>query len=139
MVDLETMGSGPDANSLLSAPYILILQLVTLVPEFYRVVSLESSMSFGMGKTGCVNNSVVDLKQSSEARSAILVDEGRGGCVKPLNYWLTSLLKILLTVVTVQLWGNGCSFDNVILPRISLTETPFRCSRSGMAGTWDHG
>ena len=27
---------------------------------------------------------------------------------------------------TVQLWGNGCSFDNVILRRAyALTETPF--------------
>ena len=66
------------------------------------------------------------LKQSSEARSAILVDEAMG---------LLETLELLADFIaenaangshTVQLWGNGCSFDNVILRRAyALTETPF--------------
>lgn len=92
--------------------------------EFYRVVSLESSMSFGMKPDA----STIQwwLKQSPEARSAILVDEAMG---------LLETLELLADFIaenaangshTVQLWGNGCSFDNVILRRAyALTDTPF--------------
>ncbi|CAM7540570.1 3'-5' exoribonuclease Rv2179c-like domain-containing protein [Citrobacter freundii] len=98
MVDLETMGSGPDAPIVSIGAVYFDPSTGNTGAEFYQVVSLESSMSFGMKPDA----STIQwwLKQSSEARSAILVD-GPWGCVKPLNYWLTSLLKMLLTVVTL--------------------------------------
>lgn len=124
MVDLETMGSGPDAPIVSIGAVYFDPSTGNTGAEFYQVVSLESSMSFGMKPDA----STIQwwLKQSSEARSAILVDEAMG---------LRETLELLADFVaknsangshTVQLWGNGCSFDNVILRRAyALTETPF--------------
>lgn len=124
MVDLETMGSGPDAPIVSIGAVYFDPSTGNTGAEFYQVVSLESSMSFGMKPDA----STIQwwLKQSSEARSAILVDEALG---------LRETLELLADFIaenaangshTVQLWGNGCSFDNVILRRAyALTETPF--------------
>ncbi|MEG2226338.1 MAG: 3'-5' exoribonuclease [Citrobacter sp.] len=124
MVDLETMGSGPDAPIVSIGAVFFEPSSGNTGAEFYQVVSLESSMSFGMKPDA----STIQwwLKQSSEARSAILVDEAMG---------LRETLELLADFIsenaangshTVQLWGNGCSFDNVILRRAyALTETPF--------------
>ncbi|SUY94603.1 prophage exonuclease [Citrobacter braakii] len=60
MVDMETMGNSPDAPIVSIGAVFLILQLVTLVPSFYRVVSLESSMSFGMKPDASYNSMVVE-------------------------------------------------------------------------------
>ena len=124
MIDMETMGNSPDAPIVSIGAVFFDPSTGNTGAEFYRVVSLESSMSFGMKPDA----STIQwwLKQSSEARSAILVDEAMG---------LRESLELLADFIaenaangshTVQLWGNGCSFDNVILRRAhALTETPF--------------
>ncbi|MEB2715848.1 3'-5' exoribonuclease [Citrobacter freundii] len=124
MVDMETMGNSPDAPIVSIGAVFFDPSTGNTGAEFYRVVSLESSMSFGMKPDA----STIQwwLKQSSEARSAILVDEAMG---------LLETLELLADFIaensangshTVQLWGNGCSFDNVILRRAyALTDTPF--------------
>ncbi|WP_337232325.1 exonuclease [Citrobacter portucalensis] len=124
MVDMETMGNSPDAPILSIGAVFFDPSTGNTGAEFYQVVSLESSMSFGMKPDA----STIQwwLKQSSEARSAILVDEAMG---------LLETLELLADFIaenaangshTVQLWGNGCSFDNVILRRAyALTDTPF--------------
>ncbi|HBZ9264399.1 TPA: 3'-5' exoribonuclease [Citrobacter freundii] len=124
MVDMETMGNSPDAPIVSIGAVFFDPSTGNTGAEFYRVVNLESSMSFRMKPDA----STIQwwLKQSSEARSAILVDEAMG---------LRESLELLANFIaenaangshTVQLWGNGCSFDNVILRRAyALTETPF--------------
>lgn len=124
MVDMETMGNSPDAPIVSIGAVFFEPSTGNTGAEFYQVVSLESSMSFGMKPDA----STIQwwLKQSSEARSAILVDEAMG---------LLETLELLADFIaenaangshTVQLWGNGCSFDNVILRRAyALTDTPF--------------
>ncbi|MDV1319374.1 3'-5' exonuclease [Citrobacter freundii] len=124
MVDMETMGNSPDAPIVSIGAVFFDPSTGNTGAEFYQVVSLESSMSFGMKPDA----STIQwwLKQSSEARSAILVDEAMG---------LLETLELLAGFIaenaangshTVQLWGNGCSFDNVILRRAyALTDTPF--------------
>lgn len=124
MVDMETMGNGPDAPIVSIGAVFFDPSTGNTGAEFYRVVSLESSMSFGMKPDALTIQWW--LKQSSEARSAILVDEAMG---------LRESLELLADFIaenaangshTVQLWGNGCSFDNVILRRAyALTDTPF--------------
>ncbi|MCE9760267.1 3'-5' exonuclease [Citrobacter portucalensis] len=123
MVDMETMGNGPDAPIVSIGAVFFDPSTGNTGAEFYQVVSLESSMSFGMKPDA----STIQwwLKQSSEARSAIIVDEAMG---------LRESLELLADFIaenaangshTVQLWGNGCSFDNVILRRAyALTDTP---------------
>ena len=124
MVDMETMGNSPDAPIVSIGAVFFDPSTGNTGAEFYQVVSLESSMSFGMKPDA----STIQwwLKQSSEARSAILVDEAMG---------LLETLELLADFIaenaangshTVQMWGNGCSFDNVILRRAyALTDTPF--------------
>lgn len=124
MVDMETMANGPDAPIVSIGAVFFDPSTGNTGAEFYQVVSLESSMSFGMKPDA----STIQwwLKQSSEARSAILVDEAMG---------LLETLELLADFIaenaangshTVQLWGDGCSFDNVILRRAyALTDTPF--------------
>ena len=124
MVDMETMGNSPDAPIVSIGAVFFDPSTGNTGAEFYQVVSLDSSMSFGMKPDA----STIQwwLKQSSEARSAILVDEAMG---------LLETLELLADFIaenaangshTVQLWGNGCSFDNVILRRAyALTDTPF--------------
>ncbi len=124
MVDMETMGNGPDAPIVSIGAVFFDPSTGNTGAEFYQVVSLESSMSFGMKPDA----STIQwwLKQSSEARSAILVDEAME---------LLETLELLSDFIaenaangshTVQLWGNGCSFDNIILRRAyALTDTPF--------------
>ncbi|HHW4413536.1 3'-5' exoribonuclease [Citrobacter freundii] len=124
MVDMETMGNSPDAPIVSIGAVFFDPSTGNTGAEFYQVVSLESSMLFGMKPDA----STIQwwLKQSSEARSAILVDEAMG---------LLETLELLADYIaenaangshTVQLWGNGCSFDNVILRRAyALTDTPF--------------
>ncbi|MDM2862948.1 3'-5' exoribonuclease [Citrobacter sp. Cpo073] len=124
MVDMETMGNSPDAPIVSIGAVFFDPSTGNTGAEFYQVVSLESSMSFGMKPDA----STIQwwLKQSSETRSAILVDEAMG---------LLETLELLADFIaenaangshTVQLWGNGCSFDNVILRRAYvLTDTPF--------------
>ncbi|MDM3348653.1 exonuclease [Citrobacter sp. Cf116] len=76
MVDMETMGNGPDAPIVSIGAVFFDPSTGNTGAEFYQVVSLESSMSFGMKPDA----STIQwwLKQSSEARSAILVDETMG-------------------------------------------------------------
>lgn len=124
MLDMETMGNSPDAPIVSIGAVFFDPSTGNTGAEFYQVVSLESSMSFGMKPDA----STIQwwLKQSSEARSAILVDGAMG---------LREVLELLADFIaenaangshSVQVWGNGCSFDNVILRRAYvLTETPF--------------
>ena len=124
MVDMETMGCGPDAAIVSIGGVFFDPSSGNTGAEFYQVVRLESSMSFGMKPDA----STIEwwLKQSPEARSAILVDDAMG---------LLETLELLADFIaknaangshTVQIWGNGCSFDNVILRRaFALTDTPF--------------
>ncbi|MBJ9156932.1 3'-5' exoribonuclease [Citrobacter sp. FDAARGOS_156] len=124
MVGMETMGNSPDAPIVSIGAVFFDPSTGNTGAEFYQVVSLESSMSFGMKPDA----STIQwwLKQSPEARSAILVDGAMG---------LREVLELLSDFIaenaangshSVQVWGNGCSFDNVILRRAYvLTETPF--------------
>lgn len=124
MVDMETMGNSPDAPIVSIGAVFFDPSTGNTGAEFYQVVSLESSMSFGMKPDA----STIQwwLKQSSKARSAILVDGAMG---------LREVLEFLADFIaenaangshSVQVWGNGCSFDNVILRRAyALTEIPF--------------
>lgn len=124
MLDMETMGNSPDAPIVSIGAVFFDPSTGNTGAEFYQIVSLESSMSFGMKPDA----STIQwwLKQSSEARSAILVDGAMG---------LREVLELLADFIaenaangshSVQVWGNGCSFDNVILRRAYvLTETPF--------------
>ena len=103
MIDLETMGTG--SNAAIIAIGAVKFDHVGIVDEFYKVVSLESSVKNGM--TIEPDTVLWWMKQSVEARKEF---ERKGG----------SLCRVLLTFYEwfgqdKPVWGNGASFDNVIL------------------------
>ena len=111
MLDLETMGTRPDA------PIIAIGAVMfdgnAILDEFYVNVDLESAVHTG--------RAVVDpktvlwwMEQGGEARSALRGDrEGISTALYKFRDWLKP-------VKPEGMWGNGASFDNVILSETYL-------------------
>lgn len=111
MIDLETMGNKPTAPIIAIGAVLFEPSSGELGSEYYAVVDLESSM---------VMDSVADpstilwwLKQSAEAREAITSDS-RVHITNALG-GLRRLIDENCTSKSVQVWGNGATFDNVII------------------------
>ena len=115
MVDLETMGNNPEAPIIAIGAIFFDPNSGETGDEFYRIVNLESAMEFGAKPDAATI--IWWMKQSSEARSAIT-----GGDAIGLVEAIDQFDEFMHThsshgIKYVQLWGNGCSFDNVILRR----------------------
>lgn len=115
MLDVETMGSNPDAPIVSIGAVFFNPDTGVCGPEFYKVISLESAMASG----GIPDASTIIwwLKQSSEARAAIVVDDAI-----PLDDALLQFNEFISenaagSAGSVQVWGNGATFDNVLMRR----------------------
>ncbi|WP_313021396.1 exonuclease [Atlantibacter hermannii] len=113
MVDLETMGSNPDAPVVSIGAVFFEPSTGETGPEFYQVVDLTSAMNFGAKPDA--STILWWMKQSSEARSALLVEDAAD-----LDVALTLFSEFLCGnaangAKSVQVWGNGATFDNVLL------------------------
>ena len=124
MLDLETMGNGPDAAII--AIGACKFDITGIQDTYYCVVDLTSSLNAGLKVDG--DTILWWLKQSDDARKAI-------------HSPLTSANKITEALETFacwveknnqknpKIWGNGASFDNVILAnaygKVGL-ETPWK-------------
>ncbi|EEY1763183.1 3'-5' exoribonuclease [Escherichia coli] len=108
-VDLETMGTNPDApiNSIGGAFFDPATG--EMGPEFSKAIDLETS-------GGIIDRKTIKwwAKRSREAQSAIFTDE----------ISLDVALRLFIEFIEknsggcfVQVWGNGANFDNVILRR----------------------
>ncbi|HBT3076447.1 TPA: exonuclease [Klebsiella pneumoniae] len=113
MVDLETMGKKHNAPIVAIGAVVFDPATGSNGESFYKVVCLESSVNWG----AVIDPSTVIwwLKQSSEARSAIVNDDAI-----PLQDALLQFREFVSDNVAggskkAQVWGNGASFDNSIL------------------------
>lgn len=113
MVDLETMGKKHNAPIVAIGAVVFDPATGSIGESFYKVVCLESSVNWG----ALIDPSTVIwwLKQSSEARSAIVNDDAI-----PLQDALLQFREFVSDNVAggskkAQVWGNGASFDNSIL------------------------
>lgn len=113
MVDLETMGKKHNAPIVAIGAVVFDPATGSIGESFYKVVCLESSVNWG----AVIDPSTVIwwLKQSSEARSAIVNDDAI-----PLQDALLQFREFVSDNVAggskkTQVWGNGASFDNSIL------------------------
>lgn len=113
MVDLETMGKKHNAPIVAIGAVVFDPATGSIGESFYKVVCLESSVNWG----AVIDPSTVIwwLKQSSEARSAIVNDDAF-----PLQDALLQFREFVSDNVAggskkAQVWGNGASFDNSIL------------------------
>ncbi len=124
MVDLETMGKKPGAPIVSIGAVFFDPSSGKTGAEFYQVINLESSMSFGARPDA--STILWWLKQSPEARSAIVVDD-TVGLVEALEQFLDFIAENAANGSrTVQLWGNGSSFDCSLLEAaFELADTPF--------------
>lgn len=111
MIDLETMGNKPNAPIVSIGAVFFEPSTGELGEEFYRVVSLKSSMDGGAVPDP--DTIMWWMQQSEEARTAI--------CDKDAITISAALIKLNTFIrdnadpAKVQVWGNGATFDNVIL------------------------
>jgi len=124
MVDLETMGKKPGAPIVSVGAVFFDPASGITGAEYYQVINLESSMSFGARPDA--STIIWWLKQSPEARSAIVVDD-TVGLVEALEQLLDFIAENAANgSKNVQLWGNGSSFDCSLLEAaFELADTPF--------------
>jgi len=118
MVDLETMGKGSMAAII--AIGAVKFNSKGLGQEFYAIVNLESSVKNGM----VIEPDTVMwwMKQSDEARSEF----AKG--TETLFSALQGFAKFVGDRHSVKVWGNGASFDNVILDnayQLNNLDTPW--------------
>lgn len=108
-VDLETMGTNPDAPINSIGGKFFNPATGEMGPEFSKAIDLETS-------GGIIDRKTIKwwAKRSREAQSAIFTDE------IPLDDALLQLREFInenSCESFVQIWGNGANFDNVILRR----------------------
>lgn len=113
MVDIESMGKKPGAPIVSIGAVFFDPASGQTGPEFYKVISLESAMEWG----GVPDASTILfwLKATPEARSEIVMDHAI-----PLDDALLQFKDFIAENAangkdTVQVWGNGATFDNVLL------------------------
>lgn len=110
MVDLETMGRGFNAVICSIGAVEFDLNTGKLGREFFCKVDIQSGLNKGLK----VNGDTIEwwLMQSESARIAIATGDGIDlqQMLQKFNFFIEEL-----GCNTVQIWGNGISFDIVIL------------------------
>lgn len=123
MVDLETMGNRSNAPIVSIGAVFFNPNNGNTGAEFYTAVSLESSMLHGgVPDAGTI---IWWLKQSPEARSAIAMADTMP-LIDALELFSDFISENSDAGSDVQVWGNGASFDNVIL-RSSYDRANIEC------------
>ena len=107
MVDLETLGTGSDAVIIALGAVAFGDGVAPADTAFYAVVDPQSCVDAGLKMD--VSTVMWWMKQSDAARSAIT----RPG--EPLDFVLARFAEWIKPYGPVQVWGNGATFDNVIL------------------------
>lgn len=133
MTDVETMGKNPNAPIVAIGAVLFDPVALELGETFYVQVSLEDAVRNG----GVMDASTVLwwLQQDEAARAAVGV--GRE-CIAAALVALSDFIGRFAAVSPVHVWGNGATFDNVILAsayqRCSLRQpwgyTRDRCFRT---------
>ncbi|ELW2119459.1 3'-5' exoribonuclease [Escherichia coli] len=110
MIDLETMGTNTNAPIVVIGAVFFDPQTGEIGPVFYIVISLTDAMNTGAVPDG----GAIEwwLKQSSEARAAILTDQVK---LKDALSRFREFINEYSDEKFVQVWGNGATFDNAIL------------------------
>ncbi|KGA40735.1 ATPase [Pectobacterium odoriferum] len=109
MIDLEAMGSNPQAPIVAIGAVFFEPATGELGSEFYSPVSLESAMHGG----GIPDAKTIIwwTEQSEEARAAI----NKGFALIVVLHELKKFVVTNSDPKYLRVWGNGAGFDNVIL------------------------
>lgn len=125
MIDLETMGHGPDAAIVAIGAVAIGRDTRTLGERFYAVVDLASSVEAG----GQMDPKTVLwwMRQGADAREAIAEPgEPIADVLARFSAWVAGMS----VAETARIWGCGADFDNVILA------SAYR--RCGMTPPWSY-
>lgn len=111
VLDLETLSTGP--NAAIAAIGCVRVQQGAIVDEYYERVALESSRAMG----GEVDTSTLQwwLRQPQESRQEVSGELPGINLSAALHTLSDFMRRGGITIDQPQVWGNGCSFDNVIL------------------------
>lgn len=112
MLDLETMGNGPDAAIMAIGAVLFDPIQGTKGANYYAVIDLQSSVNTG----GVIDASTVMwwLAQHADARMALVAaDTTLHLCAALADF--ADWIDIHSDRRRVRMWGNGAAFDNVIL------------------------
>lgn len=123
MLDLETMGNGPAAAIVAIGAVAFDIEAGELGPSYYNRVDLASSVACG----GVMDASTVKwwLNQGDAARLEIARYDGMNIALALQSFaaWMNECAP------DPEVWGNGASFDNVILRGAyerNLTPAPWK-------------
>lgn len=110
MVDLETLGKG--SNAVIIAVGAVLFDRNGTYEEFYRVVDPQSCVDIGMQID--VSTVLWWMQQSDEARAAF---KRPGDSIRSVLGALSEFLadETQTPRDELKVWGNGATFDNVIL------------------------
>lgn len=135
MLDLETMGQGPEAAIVSIGAVEFDRERREVGDGVHILVDLRSSVQSG----GVMDPDTVLwwLKQSDQARTHL--NSGHPLHVAVALQQLTIFLKSCCELRDVRIWGNGSDFDNVILAsayrRLQL-EVPWKFWNNRCYRTW---
>lgn len=111
MIDLETMGQGPDAAIVAIGAVAFDITSREIGPTYYHRITLESAMSMG-GKADA-STIIWWLQQSDEARHEITRPDGQVDL--PIALQSFSRFMAENAEPEAEVYGCGSDFDNVIL------------------------
>lgn len=132
MIDLESMGKKPNAPIVSIGAVFFDPQSGELGQEFYTAVNLESAMEQGAVPDG--DTILWWLRQSSEARSAICVDDAM-----PISSALSELSHFINrhsdNPKYLKVWGNGATFATLYCAAHMSVPARFARGNFGMITT----
>ncbi|MCG7567090.1 3'-5' exoribonuclease [Pseudoalteromonas sp. CnMc7-15] len=110
MLDLETMGNGSKAAIVSIGACFFEPTTGEIGAQFHTIVNLKSSAYYGEMDAGTV---LWWMEQSDDARKVLLDDMAVSlkDALGEFDEWISQIENFKERVV----WGNGCTFDNVIL------------------------
>ena len=113
MIDIETLGVSVTAPILSVGAVFFTPETGSLGKEFYQIVSIKSALEHGVVEPATLS---WWMQQSRDARS-IFYDKSSVSLPETLTA-LGQFMAANTDPLTVNVWGNGSSFDNAILSNI---------------------
>lgn len=107
MIDLETLGTNSNATILSIGAVYFDEDRVYYNRQFYEKIDMNSCHQFGL--TDDEETVKFWERQSAEAKAELMKD------MRPLDEVLSKFYSFVEDKKSTKIWGNCCSFDNVIL------------------------
>jgi hypothetical protein len=110
MLDLETISNGPNAAIISIGAVMFDPSTGNLGAEFYTTINIEDAMKYGQADGSTI---AWWMRQSDEARAVF--NDGDSTTLEMALIEFSEWISQIDSFKSINVWGNGCSFDNVIL------------------------